>query len=161
MGRQMKWTAAMIALIITILPVLSVTGIVFRQRQVKRMIHLQAEHVAAEELNLLASEYPGLKKGDEIYLGEKKYDIKEVNRDGDRLHVKAIDDILEKQLENAMNHQGPGKHGKQQQKNPSPDWISLLFNIITIPDPVLIHRDYFKLQLHIPVECNPFQPPEV
>jgi hypothetical protein len=89
---------------------------------------------AAEILLLPKSEYKSLKKGKEIYFGDSKYDLLEVKDNGTHWQVLAINDKLEKLMEEGLVRDNSEKKtkGKTTMKLTYPDWISSILALNNI-----------------------------
>lgn len=86
---------------LTLMPLVVFVGLQVHKLHIQKEIRKQAEKFASETLLLKLAEYPVLEKGDEIYFLGNKYDIKNVEKQGDFLRVTAINDVLEKKIEAA------------------------------------------------------------
>lgn len=119
---------------IGISPMLRVGLITLHKKSIHAKLEKKWKWDAAEILVLPKSQFPDLKKGNEIYFNYDKFDLLEVSDNGDFWKVTAINDKLEKQLEKGLHQDEKTnkRSGKSSLKVVMSDWF--LVQKIKLPD---------------------------
>lgn len=99
----------MLLLLLLLIPCLTCLHVIAYKKQrkeVKRFLERGVGMDLSEDLFLPATaEYQYIKKGDEIFVGENKYDVLKVEAVEGGYRVKAYNDKIEKALENQISQQ--------------------------------------------------------
>ena len=101
-----RGVSVLLMLLIPCLTCLHVIAHKKQRKEVKRFLERSVGMELSEDLFLPATaEYEFLKKGDEIFVGENKYDVLKVEIVEGGYRVKAFNDTIEKALENQISQQ--------------------------------------------------------
>ncbi len=122
---------------LTLSPLVRVLGIANQKIKFEKIRHNKECFIlAAESLLIPKSRISEIKNGEEIYYHNSKFDILEVTDKGDHWEVLAINDKVEKQLEeDGENRNGNDDSQRQKSKSVSMDWMhDFTFTLNTNPD---------------------------
>ena len=98
-----RLAAFVMAMLFVLIPFLASFGVAYHRYQMQKQVHEMAENISLERIVLKKVDFPNIKSGCEITWNGNKYDVKSIEIQNEWVMVLAVNDKLEKQIENIID----------------------------------------------------------